>query len=57
MPSNQLLYLDLKKKLIRVVGDRKFIAEYSYDDLEDVGLETLENIRTTDYSKPFEPEE
>ena len=51
----QLLYIDLQKKLIKVVGDRKFLAEYSYDDLEDVGLETLESIRTTDYSKPFEP--
>ena len=51
----QLLYIELQKKLIKVVGDRKFLAEYSYDDLEDVGLETLESIRTTDYSKPFEP--
>jgi hypothetical protein len=53
---NQLLYIDLQKKLIRVVGDRRFLAEYSYDDLEDVGFEMLETIRTTDYSKPFEPE-
>lgn len=54
---NQLLYIDLQKKTIRVVGDRRFLAEYTYDDLSDVEPDTLEKIRTTDYSKPDEHHE
>ena len=54
---NQLLYIDLQKKTIRVVGGRKFLAEYTFDDLSDIDEETMELIRTNDYSKEFVQEE
>jgi hypothetical protein len=52
----QLLCIDLQKKQIKVVGNRRFLAEFTYDDLADVDPDTLEQIRTGDYSKVFEAE-
>lgn len=54
----QLAYINRVNKTVRIVNDKRFVAEFKYDHDDDLSPSLIEDLRTDDYSKPFmEPTE